>query len=57
MLWHVLISLAEDSHFSCALTMTQIVGFSWLAIGLVIGYVKSKGYKVVPEAFRKSDMV
>ena len=26
-------------------------------IGLVIGYVKSKGYKVVPEAFRKSDMV
>lgn len=37
--------------------MTQIVGFSWLAIGLVIGYVKSKGYKVVPEAFRKSDMV
>lgn len=38
-------------------SMTQIVGFSWLAIGLVIGYVKSKGYKVVPEAFRKSDMV
>ena len=29
----------------------------YLAIGLVIGYVKSKGYKVVPEAFRKSDMV
>ena len=38
-------------------SMTRIVGFSWLAIGLVIGYVKSKGYKVVPEAFRKSDMV
>lgn len=38
-------------------SMTQIVGFSWLAVGLVIGYVKSKGYKVVPEAFRKSDMV
>ena len=28
-----------------------------IVIGLVIGYVKSKGYKVVPEAFRKSDMV
>ena len=28
-----------------------------IIIGLVIGYVKSKGYKVVPEAFRKSDMV
>ena len=24
MLWHVLISLAEDSHFSCALTFSQI---------------------------------
>ena len=23
MLWHVLISLAEDSHFSCALTIRQ----------------------------------
>jgi hypothetical protein len=34
--------------------LTQIVGFSWLAVGLVIGYVKSKGYKEVPEAFKKS---
>ncbi|MDR2301960.1 MAG: APC family permease [Deltaproteobacteria bacterium] len=34
--------------------LTQIVGFSWLAIGLVIGYVKSKGYKEVPDAFKKS---
>ncbi|MDR0620395.1 MAG: APC family permease [Deltaproteobacteria bacterium] len=33
---------------------TQIVGFSWLAVGLIIGYVKSKGYKEVPEAFKKA---
>lgn len=33
--------------------LTQIIGFSWLAVGLVIGYIKSKGYKEVPEAFRK----
>ncbi|MDR0620396.1 MAG: APC family permease [Deltaproteobacteria bacterium] len=33
---------------------TQIVGFSWLAIGLVIGFVKSKGYKEVPDAFKKA---
>ena len=32
--------------------LTQIVGFSWLAVGLVIGFVKSKGYKEVPEAFK-----
>ena len=37
--------------------LTQIVGFSWLAIGLIIGFVKSKGYKEVPEAFRNSHMV
>jgi amino acid transporter len=34
--------------------ITQIVGFSWLALGLIIGAVKSKGYKEVPEAFKKS---
>lgn len=34
--------------------ITQIVGFSWLAIGLVVGLVKSKGYKEVPEAFKKA---
>ncbi len=33
--------------------MTQIIGFAWLAVGLVIGFVKSKGYKEVPEAFRR----
>jgi amino acid transporter len=34
--------------------LTQIVGFSWLAVGVVIGYIKSKGYKEVPDAFKKS---
>lgn len=38
-------------------TLTQTVGFSWLTVGLVIGYVKSKGYKEVPEAFRRTDLV
>lgn len=28
--------------------MTFIVGFSWLAIGIIVGAVKSKGYKVAP---------
>jgi len=31
---------------------TLVVGFSWLAIGIVIGAIKSKGYKEVPAAFR-----
>ena len=30
---------------------TQAVGAAWLAIGLAIGFVKSKGYKEIPEAF------
>ncbi|MBK5463531.1 hypothetical protein [Peribacillus sp. TH27] len=29
-------------------TPTYIVGFSWLFIGIVIGVVKSKGYKEAP---------
>jgi amino acid transporter len=32
--------------------MTFIVGFSWLAIGIVVGVVKSKGYKEVPEVLK-----
>ena len=36
--------------------LTQILGFSWLAVGLVFGYIKSKGYKEVPDAFKKSMM-
>lgn len=31
---------------------TYIVGVSWLVIGVIIGAVKSKGYKEVPEAFK-----
>lgn len=31
---------------------TYILGFSWTAIGVVIGFVKSKGYKIVPEAYK-----
>lgn len=30
--------------------MTYIIGFSWLAIGIVFGAIKSKGYKEVPPA-------
>ena len=35
---------------------TQVVGAVWLVIGLAIGFVKSKGYKEVPEAFRKQKL-
>jgi amino acid transporter len=33
-----------------------IMGGIWIAIGVVIGAVKSKGYKIVPEAFTKDMM-
>ena len=33
-------------------TPTYIVGVCWLVVGLIIGAVKSKGYKEVPEAFK-----
>lgn len=36
--------------------MTQIIGFSWLAVGIIFGYIKTKGYKVVPEAFKRGIM-
>ncbi len=36
--------------------LTQVIGFSWLAIGVVFGFIKSKGYKEVPEAFKKVHM-
>ena len=32
--------------------MTYIVGVVWLIIGLIVGAVKSKGFKEVPEAFK-----
>lgn len=36
--------------------MTYIVGIVWLIIGLVIGAIKSKGYKEVPEAFKNLEV-
>lgn len=36
--------------------MTQIIGFSWLAVGIIFGYIKTKGYKVVPDAFKRGIM-
>ena len=35
---------------------TYAVGIVWLVIGLVIGAVKSKGYKEVPEAFKNLEV-
>ena len=35
---------------------TQVVGAVWLVLGLGIGFVKSKGYKEVPEAFKHQKM-
>ncbi|MFD0050912.1 APC family permease [Actinomycetes bacterium NPDC127524] len=32
--------------------MTFLAGFSWLLIGIIVGAVKSKGYKVVPEVLK-----
>ncbi len=32
--------------------MTYIVGFSWMLVGVIIGAVKSKGYKEVPPVLR-----
>ena len=36
--------------------VTKIIGLTWLVIGIIIGLVKSKGYKTVPEAFTKIEM-
>lgn len=33
-----------------------IVGFCWLIVGIIIGYVKSNGYKEVPESFKHMEM-
>ena len=32
-----------------------IVGFTWMDIGIIIGAILSKGYKIVPEAFRNME--
>jgi len=34
--------------------LTKIVGFSWLAVGIVVGAVRTKGFKQVPPAFQLS---
>jgi hypothetical protein len=36
--------------------LTLIVGFSWLAIGIVIGAIRSKGFKEVPAGFEKAKL-
>jgi len=37
-------------------SMTYVVGIVWLVIGLIIGAIKSKGYKEVPEAFKNLEV-
>ncbi|MDR1152975.1 MAG: APC family permease [Bifidobacteriaceae bacterium] len=32
--------------------LTLVVGFSWLAIGMIIGAIRSKGFRETPEAFK-----
>ena len=32
--------------------LTYTVGVSWFVIGLIVGAVKSRGYKEVPDAFK-----
>ncbi|MGE5380039.1 MAG: APC family permease, partial [Methylocystaceae bacterium] len=34
--------------------LTKIVGFIWLGIGIIYGAIMSKGYKVVPDAFKNA---
>lgn len=36
--------------------MTYVVGIVWLIVGLIIGAIKSKGYKEVPEAFKNLEV-
>jgi len=31
---------------------TYIAGFSWMAVGVIVGFIKSKGYKEVPPALK-----
>lgn len=35
---------------------TKYVGLAWLVAGIIYGAIKSRGYKVVPEAFRNVDV-
>lgn len=36
--------------------LTYAVGVSWLVIGLIVGAVRSRGYKEVPEAFKNLEV-
>lgn len=36
--------------------LTYIIGIVWLIVGVIIGAVKSKGYKEVPDAFKKLEI-
>lgn len=36
--------------------LTYIIGFTWLVLGIIIGAIKSKGYKEVPEAFKNMEV-
>ena len=36
-------------------TVSYLVGGGWLILGIIIGAVQSKGYKVVPESFKNLD--
>ena len=55
-----LICVHRHSHFGLRVTgfewATYAVGVTWLVIGLIIGAVKSKGYKEVPEAFKNLEV-
>lgn len=42
--------------FSGFENLTYIIGFSWLAVGIIIGAIKSKGYKEVPDAFKNLEV-
>lgn len=36
--------------------VSYIVGGAWLVIGILIGAIQSKGYKIVPEGFKNIEM-
>ncbi|WP_300674746.1 APC family permease [Desulfoluna sp.] len=36
--------------------LTYVIGFSWLAVGIIIGAVMSKGYKEVPDSFKNLEV-
>jgi hypothetical protein len=36
--------------------ITKIVGTCWLILGIIYGAIKSKGYKIVPEALMKLEI-